>query len=216
MLHQLWLGALDLLAPPGCAACDTPLAARSEAFCGACAPLLEALSVVAGALPDRAALAYGGPVAEAIGRLKYRRESHLAPGLARLLLPQARAFGREVDVVTAVPLSARRLRERGFNQSALLAWPVARALGARFRPGLLRRKRDTSRQVGLDPAERRRQLQGTFHVASDVRTRAVLVIDDVRTTGSTLAEARRALQAAGAGSVYTLTLAERVFEPHQP
>jgi ComF family protein len=213
MPRDLWDGLLELLAPPSCSACDAPLRERSEGFCGACAPLLEPLPPAPLAALDRAGFAYGGPLADAIMRLKYRGASHVAGSLAGLLHKEVRALAGKVDLVTVVPLHPRRLRERGYNQSALLAKPVARSLGVPFRPGLLWRVRETAAQVRSSPEQRRQQLQGTFMASARARERSVLVVDDVRTTGASLAEARRALEEAHAGRVFTLVVALRVFEP---
>lgn len=206
MVRELWDGLLELLAPPSCAACDTALEAREDGFCSGCAILIDEFPDSLQS-DDRAACVYGGPVAEAIARLKYRALTHHAKALAGLLIEAAEPWSGSIDVVSVVPIHRARLVERGYNQSALLAWPVARSLGVRFDPTLLSRARRTKAQVGADPAARRRQLQGSFAAAPRAKGRRVLVIDDVRTTGATLREARRALIEAGAGPVYTLTLA---------
>lgn len=213
MLRDIFEGVLELLSPPTCAACESPLSARTEGFCGACAPLLDVVPEAPSDAEDLSAYVYGGPLAEAIGRLKYRGASHVAPLLAGMLTDAARPLAGRVELVSVVPLHPRRLRERGYSQSALLARPVARALGSAFRPGALRRVRDTPAQVGAQLEQRRQQLHGAFRASRAVRGRSVLVVDDVRTTGATLSEARRALLAAGASAVYTLALAERVRAP---
>lgn len=200
-------GLLDLLAPPLCAACRTPLAARSETFCAACGPLVDHLPQTHGTPDDRDACAYGGPLRDALHRLKYEGASELAVPLARLLTPAARAFDGRIDCVTAVPLHPRRLRVRGYNQAALIARPLARALSVPFVPFLLVRVRDTTAQVGRGAAARQAQLEQAFLVRGALRQRSCLVVDDVRTTGATLAEARRALLAGGAAHVCTLALA---------
>ncbi len=156
---------------------------------------------------DRAACLYGGPLRDALHRLKYEGASEVARPLAALLSEPAQAFAGRVECVTAVPLHPRRLRARGYNQSALLARPVARVLAQPFAARLLARVRETAPQVGQGRPERARQLAGALRARPEARGRAVLVVDDVRTTGATLAEARRALEAAGARAVYTLVLA---------
>ena len=206
MMRDLWDGLLELLAPPTCAACDHGIEAREDGFCQACSPLIEEFPNTAHA-DDRAACIYGGPIADAITRLKYRALSHHARPLSGLLVEAAAPWAGSIEIVCVVPIHAARLAERGYNQSALLAGPVARSLGARFAPSLLRRIRRTKTQVGADPGARRRQLQGSFVSVPRARGRRILVIDDVRTTGATLQEARRALAEAGAARVYTLTLA---------
>jgi ComF family protein len=205
MLQRFMRGLLELVAPPSCAACGVLLAVDEGDFCGGCRPLIdEAPHLYA---DDLSACVYGGPVAEALHRLKYRGRLEVAPALARLLAPRAQLLAGRVHVVTAVPLAGARLRERGYNQSGLLAGPVARLLGVPFAPRLLCRPRAATSQVGAGRVERARQLDGAF-AARPVPGRSVLVVDDVRTTGATLAEARRALLAAGAAHVIGLVLAQ--------
>jgi ComF family protein len=199
---------LQLLAPERCAACEGLLDESEPAFCSACAPLLEPIAVEAGAPPigAPAAFLYGGPMADAIQRLKYAGRSELARPLGALLADYAIAFGGCVDRVVAVPLHPSRLRERGFNQSALLARPVANALGVPLDPHWLARVRPTRDQAGLAREERSHNLRGAF-VARGARAQRVLLVDDVRTTGATLAEAAEALLRAGCAHVHTLALA---------
>ena len=102
-------------------------------------------------------------------------------------------------VVVPLPLHPRRLRQRGFNPAQLLARSVARALDVRLAPGLLERMRDTPSQTGLDRRERHRNVRDAFRARAGCRPPPrVLLVDDVVTTGSTLAEAARALRRAGA------------------
>ncbi|MDB4987334.1 MAG: phosphoribosyltransferase domain protein [Myxococcaceae bacterium] len=212
MLQQVLAGLFDLLSPPACAACTAPLDERSQGFCEACRPLVER------AEPDKSArdldgCIYGGPLRDALHRFKYEGASELAKPLASWLAQPVHSLLGRVDLVAVVPLHPRRLRARGYNQSALLARPVARWLDVPFAPGLLRRARDTPPQVGLRWRERQAQLAGAFAVTRNVVGRAVLVVDDVRTTGATFDEARRALCQAEASEVFTLALARAPLGP---
>ena len=196
----VWEGLLDLLAPRRCPACDAVLQPGELGFCGACEPLLE---------PDRdrgASHVYGGPMADAIKRMKYGGRSELAGPLGLCLAEAAIAFAGEVDAVVPVPLHPRRLRARGYDQAALLARPVARVLAVPFAVGALVRLRDTPPQASLEVGARALNVQAAFRAAVAPAPR-VLLIDDVRTTGSTLAACAEALRAAGVARVRTLVLA---------
>ena len=210
-MHELSFIAafVELLAPRRCAGCNRMMRFEQRgAFCAACAPLLE-LAPPAHRPPGHSAAAfvYGGPLADAIVRLKYSRRSELAPMLGALLAEAALPYAGRVARVVPLPLHRARLRARGFNQSALLARPVARALGVPLDARALRRVRATADQARLPRASRAENVRAAFAVARDVHGARMLLIDDVRTTGATLAEAAAALSEAGAAEVYTLALA---------
>jgi ComF family protein len=202
-VKAVWDGLMDLLAARRCAGCDEALDPAEEHFCGLCEPLLEpADRRDAG----RAAYVYGGPLADAIRRLKYGRRTDLAWPLGLRLAEAALGAAGEVDAVIPVPLHPRRLRQRGFNQAALLARPVAQVLAVPLVTGALRRRRDTVPQASLEPAARGRNVRGAF-VVTEAPPPRVLLLDDVRTTGATLTECAERLRAAGVERVRTLVLA---------
>ncbi|MCB9592170.1 MAG: ComF family protein [Sandaracinaceae bacterium] len=201
MIAALIEGLLDALAPPTCSACDVVLPPGERGFCVACASLLEP---AVGA--PRAAFLYGGPLADAIRRFKYGGRSDLAPVLAELGLPAALELSGRFDAVVPVPLHPRRERERGFNQASLIARAWASALGVPVRPRALRRVRDTPAQASLEVGRRAGNVRGAFRVDADIAGR-VLLVDDVRTTGATLAECASALLVGGASRVHPLVLA---------
>lgn len=197
----------ELIAPSRCAACDAALR-RSSVFCGACASTVEHASESGGACV--AAFEYGGAIATAIGRLKYEDRADLAARLARAMTPAVRRFEGAVDVVVPVPLHPRRLAERGYNQAALLATPIARMLGVSSGPRALARVRDTPRQVGMDRERRRINVAGAFAARELlVRGARILLVDDVLTTGATLDGCVRALHEVGAREVRALVFARR-------
>jgi ComF family protein len=210
MFRTLRDGLLDLLAPPECPGCALPWTGRASdpgvVFCGACAPLLEA--VAAGMRPPAAAaaaLAFQGPLADAIRRFKYGRASHLARDLSPLLVEAAISYAGLVDAVVPMPLHRRKLRERGFNPAALLAAPVADALSLPLRTRWLSRVRATREQAGLSSQQRQVNLAGAFEARAATGCR-VLLIDDVWTTGATFRAAAAALAERG-HRVTTLALA---------
>ncbi|MBX3212928.1 MAG: ComF family protein [Labilithrix sp.] len=127
-----------------------------------------------------------------------------------MLTAAERARGA-VDLAVPVPLHPRRLAERGYNQAALLAAPVARRLGIAFAPRALARLKDTPRQAALDREQRVVNVAGVFAARERSRLHGarVLLIDDVRTTGTTLARCADALHRAEVTSVHALVLARR-------
>jgi ComF family protein len=205
VLGRIYDGLLDLLAPAECCACGGPVDARSDPFCDGCASLVEPLELAPEA-DDRAVYRYGGPVADAVRRLKYEGRSEIARALAPSLLDCARPWLGRVAAVLPIPIAPAKLRARGYNQSALLARTLARDLGAAYRPGWLLRTRDGPRQVGTTRAARLLQVQGAFRANDAVREQHLVLVDDVRTTGATLSEASRVLREAGAHAVFTLVI----------
>lgn len=154
-----------------------------------------------------AALDYRFPVDAMVRRLKFEGGLWLVPVLAGLLLERCSGAQRP-DCLLPVPLSDRRLAERGFNQSAEIARVLGRHTGIPLQPLLLRRARDTRPQSGLPLAERTGNLRGAFVVDQPVRGLHVALVDDVATTGTTGAEAARALLREGAARVDLWTVAQ--------
>jgi ComF family protein len=147
-------------------------------------------------------------------QLKYAGRRRSAGRLAETLLeePAVRALVATSDVLVPVPLHPRRLRERGFNQSALLAREIARRTGKATCPDALRRRLDTVPQAGLSAAARRRNVRDAFAVQrrAAVAGRTVVLVDDVLTTGATALACARRLGEAGAREVRLLTVARVV------
>jgi len=206
---------LDLLAsalaPARCAACDVHVA-RHAVFCPACASTAERAMDLATDPRALAAFVYGGALARAITRFKYEGRPDLARPLGDLLWSAVapHTSGLRDVILVPVPLHATRLAERGYNQAALLANRVAGRLGAPVRAMALARARDTPRQATLGRSERLSNVTHAFVVREPrvVAGRAVLLVDDVRTTGSTLRACADALTQAGVASVRTAVLAQ--------
>jgi len=195
------------LSSPLCPICGTPYPSSEEEDhpCEACLqdpPPFEAL---------HAPFRYEGTLLQAVHRLKYGRQRALASPLGAIMARFARArLGQSPpQVVTPVPLHPKRLRERGFNQSLVLARAVASALNATVEFLSLRRTRHTAPQTRLSMRERGANVKGAFMVwdARAFKDRGVLLVDDVATTGSTLKECAAALRSAGASRVEAMVLA---------
>ena len=194
---------------PRCHGCALPVP-EGVARCGACLrepPPFEQC---------RVAVSYQWPWARCVARLKFQQDPGLASALAALLAdaPGVAPALATADMVLPLPLSSQRLAERGYNPAQLLA---QRLDGHRLRLQVLLRIRHGTPQRGLTRAERLRNVRGAFALdpllAPSVRGRHVVLVDDVMTTGASLAEAARVLRAGGATQVTALAFA-RTDVPH--
>lgn len=208
---------------PRCAHCD--LALPGGAACPDCASVRPAFEWAV------AAFDYAWPGDLLIGQLKRQGRYGCAPVLAALLearwqerVAQTPAIGTSAPgpwpsgddiaarpssggvLVTAVPASRRALRERGYNPAAEVGRAVARRLALDWRPGVLQRAREGEGQKTLGRAARRRGVEGLYRCAGAVQGRAVLVVDDVMTTGSTLNAIALELKRCGATQVWAAVL----------
>jgi len=178
-----------------------PPSPSASVLCGACEARPPAYDW------GRAAARYEGPLREALHALKFGGRRALARPLADLLVEQCGAALPADAVVVPVPLGRDRERARGFNQAALIAGRAAKRLGLGLERRWLARVRATSPQSELAAAERSANVRGAFRASPEVRGRHVLLVDDVMTTGATLAECARAVAAAGAARVGVLAVA---------
>lgn len=158
---------------------------------------------------------YDGGLRELIHLLKYNGVRPAANVLGRMLAEAIEDlqphFSDGEVLVVPVPLHARKLRQRGFNQSEFIARAAIKlkTSGFRLSAHLLERCRETTSQIGLSRHQRRENIRGAFRVAKpdEVGGREVLVVDDVFTTGTTVSECARILRRAGASNIYVATVA---------
>lgn len=194
--------------PPLCARCGQPLPGGRVCYrCKRQPPPLDGLRSVA---PHKA------PLSQAIHALKYEGVRVLAAPLGAMMAEYAADLVLPADVLVPVPLHRTRERQRGYNQSRLLAAEMASRLGLPVVEGLVR-LRNTPAQVGLSRAQRLVNVRGAFCApGADLTSKRVLLVDDVHTTGATLGACADALRRAGARSVWALTLAHAVDAPPKP
>lgn len=203
---------MNLLFPPKCPFCgkvqDVP------GICPDCEkdlpwiPGAEALREGPGGLRCAGAVWYEKTVRDALLRLKFQGASEIAEPLGELIARcAAEQFGGEFDTVTWVPVSKKRLRKRGYDQSELLARSACRFWD--IRPvRLLEKKVDNPAQSGIrDDAARRANVLGVYEAVGDVAGKRILLIDDICTTGATLIECTRMLEDAGAEQVVCVAVA---------
>jgi len=212
------LSALRPIAGGVCSTCGerliSPYASSSadgEALCGLCRRAQP---------PFVKAAAYGsyeGGLRELIHLLKYNSVRPAANLLGRMLAEAVShlepALGDQALAVVPVPLHKTKLRQRGFNQSELIARAALKLLTPRGRfhlaPAVLERRRETQSQIGLSRHQRRQNMRGAFAVTQpdNIKNKPVLLVDDVFTTGTTASECARVLRRAGASKVFVATVA---------
>lgn len=151
---------------------------------------------------------YVFPSDKLIHALKYSRRLASADFLSRALL--AMPFETLPDVVLPVPLSVRRLAERGFNQAVELARPLAHHMGAKLELSAVRRCRHTLPQTLLPWKSRAKNIRHAFECSADLSGKIVWVIDDVMTTGATLDELARILKLHGVLRVENRVIARAI------
>ncbi len=197
-----------LLASPGprCLRCAAPLA--TEAWCADCLRSPPEFDDVATAFD------YRFPVDRLVRRFKFAADlpagAYLADALAR-----ATADRHRPDLLVPSPMSALRLRERGFNPAAVLARRVGRQLGIAVDAAAVSKTIHTPPQAGLGRVERERNLRGAFEVRGTVAGLHVAVVDDVATTGATVGHLARALKGAGARRVSAWVVARTPAPPRE-
>ncbi len=214
-----------MLFPPVCGGCGKPgsrwcdncrrsVVFLTEPLCEVCGIPLDAPGLCADcqrARPRFNALrswsAFDAPVRNALHRLKYRSDLGLGDALAAQLSEFVAALNWPIDCIVPIPLGQKRLQERGYNQVALIARPLAMAMKIDFEADAISRVRETRSQVGLTKLERRENVREAFQAKPKrVINRIILLMDDVATTGSTLSSCAEALYAAGARDVFAFTV----------
>ena len=221
-IGRLVSAALDVALPANCSGCGR----EGEPLCPDCLPALDARLTLPGATPiglpaDLPApllqlewcAPFNGPVRAALHDLKYSAERRLAEPLGAAIARRWARVGTGADLVVPVPVHADRERQRGYDQAALLAVVAARELGLPMSLAL-ERGRATAAQFELGRDERAANVAGAFRLrpydplrSPGLSGRWVLLVDDVVTTGATLAACAATLQRGGALAVSAITVA---------
>lgn len=236
-MRQWIRAGTDLFFPVSCPVCSKPVSALEEALCETCLKdvafvvspqcrccgrqfssatsgdhLCGACLQGRNTLPFSTATAmchYQEPVSVLLHRLKYGGDLSVLPSLREIIALKMDVVLGDDDRVVPVPLHIKRLRSRGFNQAVLIARLFFQGNLDHILVDVLRRVRHTDPQTGLDGTARRKNLLNAFAVedADTIRNRKIILVDDVYTTGTTVAECSHTLLSAGASEVQVLTLA---------
>lgn len=235
-MQNLWRSLLDLVYPPSCVICaELEVCAENPFCCRRCWRQVEQAEIPAGRRwqgetqenagiqGDFAAWYYRDEMTALIPSMKYNGRPALAGLLGKLAAVRLRSVLLTLlpgpvelanTVLVPVPLHPRRRRERGFDQSLLIAQALGKSWGLRVLPAALRRVRFTSSQVGLSAEQRNRNLAGAFKLGTPLpqSLRSVLVVDDVITTGATVNGCAAVLRLAGIEQVFAIALARAALE----
>lgn len=221
---------MDVVFPPVCAGCGKEgaqwcnvckqkMKPLDGVLCDVCGLPVSRPGICAACLKDRpyfhklrAWTSFEQPVRSLLHQLKYKKNISLGFTLAKEMADFVRALQWPVHVVVPVPLGQKRMRERGYNQVAMIAKPLSMALGVEYNPRGLHRIKETRSQVGLSQMERKTNVSDAFEAGKGLKGRDVLLVDDVSTTGATLSAAALALRNAGIEEVYAFTVARAL--PH--
>ncbi|MEA3369414.1 MAG: ComF family protein [Candidatus Ratteibacteria bacterium] len=214
---------LNLLFPSYCLICEKKVKQSDYPVCQDCLAMIKPLSPAICRVGGPAALAkifffqaraagiYEGILKKMIHLFKYKKKTSLARPLSDLLLKflEGNPLWIKVDYFVPVPLTQRRLRERGFNQAEYLARRLAMSLNIKLSVNNLKRKGSSSSQVKAGREERNKNVAGAFYLAKPeiFRGKKILLIDDVFTTGSTANACARVLREGGSKEVLVLTAA---------
>ena len=191
---------------PACEKCGEPLAHTRDSLCRRCRqnrPVFEKVLILG---------SFNDPLRSALLRLKYFGDQAIGENLAADLADFLVVRGVTADVVIPIPISAKKLKERGYNQVESIAKPLAGILELEFDGNSLFQVKENRSQVGLSELERRENVREIFMVGGEnLLGKRILLVDDTTTTGATIDFASRALMAGGASSVICAVVAKALI-----
>lgn len=225
-INRLFWTAMDWLYPPHCGGCgttgsrwcqdcDASVLLLEPPYCGVCGMPRQEIGVCDDCRSHPPLLTgirswgwYAGPLRHALIELKFENKIDLGEVFADKLFELYLHCNWQIDHIIPIPVSRSRRFQRGYNQVELIAKPLSDMSNIPYKPTALKRIKDTESQVRLSHSERIKNVQDAFVAdSSEVDQSACLLVDDIVTTGATLENATKALLAAGASSVYALTVA---------
>jgi len=208
---------LDFLFPPLCVVCEKPLFQHTSSICPSCQNKFEPTNLgnwihkvrnKEGLTKAYSGWYFSHTIQTVIHSLKYQERAKLGLELGRMLanLLPIEDVG-PMDMLTVVPLHTVKNRERGYNQAQWIGKALAKTWSVPFNPKLLQRIRYTESQTTLNSEERKENMANAFRVRKNVDQKAIGIVDDVLTTGSTLSACAQALRRGGAREVIAITCA---------
>jgi ComF family protein len=207
-------GGCEKIGSRWCEDCQSKIKILNGIVCDVCGLPQEQVGVCKTCLADkphfrmlRAWTIFEDPIQNALHKLKYRKDMSMGDAIAYHMLPFVGKLNWQIDMIIPVPLGRERIKQRGYNQVAMIAKPLSIALQVQYAPNELTRKKETRTQVGLTKVERKKNVEGAFQASASVKRKNIVVMDDVSTTGATLSAIAESLYQAGAENVYALTVA---------
>lgn len=229
-IYRWFWQAVDFIYPPECAGCNSSgeiwckdcqesVHTITEPICPLCGyPSIktEICSNCQETPPPYTALRswaeYEGPLREALHNLKYKNDLELGNVFSSALVTIIRALNWNFDFIIPMPISPNHYKVRGYNQSMVIARPIALALGISIANNLVERNKETRSQVNLNREERFKNLQSAFSANSaKLLNKKVLLVDDICTTGATISSCSKTLKDAGCSEIYCLTVARTLI-----
>ncbi|HVN94973.1 MAG TPA: ComF family protein [Syntrophorhabdaceae bacterium] len=227
-MHNLLRSVLDIFYPLYCGACNTPGSALCETCidsfrivdqkeaCPICGRPIGKTILCGACMEQKRTYSHGyfgfyfeDKLRDTIHAFKFRGRRDVGRLLVRLIEAKIRGIAHSFDVIVPIPVTWRRLMERGFNQSFIIGEEIAKITGKSIYPSVLVKTKKTRDQYLLSREERRKNVKGIFSVRneSSIEGKKVLLVDDLFTPGYTAREASRCLIARSAGEVILFALA---------